>query len=87
MSGAPFKYIKHGHTMYENFLRACEKNVLSQKWGFLKHTCGGTLQKSTFLTQNFFFDKLLENFPCIVRGCLIYLKDAPGIACYAKKKN
>ena len=54
MSGAPFKYIKHGHTMYENFLRACQKNVLSQKWGSVKHTCGGMLQKSPFLTQSIF---------------------------------
>ena len=52
MSGAPFKYIKHGHTMYENFLRACQKNVLSQKCGFLKHTTTGMLHRAPFLTQN-----------------------------------
>ena len=33
MSGAPFKYIKHGHTMYENFFKSLSKKCFESKMG------------------------------------------------------
>ena len=71
MSGAPFKYIKRGHTMHGKVSKSLSKKVLSQKGSSVKHTSiafspyGSMLHKTPFLTQKF-FDKLLENFSRIV---------------------
>ena len=62
-----------------------------KKLGFYFQNEAGKLwryaSESLIIDSKLFFDKLLENFPCIVRGCLIYLKGVPDIACYAKKKE
>ena len=54
-----------------------------QKWGW---EAMGYPSKTPFFHPKLFFQKLLENFLCIVWLCSIYLKDASNIVFHGNKK-
>ena len=88
MSGAPLKYIDHVYPTHRKFSKSLWNKIFELDFHFENgvQKLWGYAPKQNIFHSKLLFHKFLENFLCVVQAWSIYLKDAPGIACYATEK-